>query len=202
MAAHVTDEELSHAEKRQDRPVVQHPVPNCSCNKCNRVEKRGEEGEGGEWGLRVVKAEQKQKDTEHCLQQSAKTEIIIFLSPVFKLLRRQTLSQHPKKPPVKSLYSNIEMTMKKKQMILYIFFFECVRVYNIYIYIYLYFFMYITLLAHTCTRPRRDTQAHKNKHSKKDSHATHFFFLLRGKQKESKKIKRKYDSEQKKGEIN
>lgn len=62
--------------------------------------------------------------------------------------------------------------------------------------------MYITLLAHTCTRPWRDTQTHKNKHSKKDSHATHFFFLLRGKQKESNKIKRKYDSEQKKGEIN
>lgn len=62
--------------------------------------------------------------------------------------------------------------------------------------------MYITLLAHTCTRPWRDTQAHKNKHSKKDSHATHFFFSSGENKKESKKIKIKYDSEQKKGEIN
>lgn len=181
---------------------MQHPVPNCSCNKCNRVEKRGEEGEGGgEWGLRVVKAEQKQKDTEHCLQQSAKTEIIIFLSPVFKLLCRQTLSQHPKKPPVKSLYSNIEMTMKKKQMILYIFFFECVRVYNIYIYIFIFLYVYNLARTHMHTSMKRHAGSQKQALEKGQSRHT-FFFLLRGKQKESKKIKRKYDSEQKKGEIN
>lgn len=139
----------------------------------------------GEWGLRVVKAEQKQKDTEHCLQQSAKTEIIIFLSPVFKLLRRQTLSQHPKKPPVKSLYSNIEMTMKKKQMILYIFFFECVRVYNIYIYIFIFLYVYNLACTHMHTSMKRHAGSQKQAPEKGQSRHT-FFFLLRGK-KESKK---------------
>lgn len=93
------------------------------------------------------------------------------------------------------------MTMKKKQMILYIFFFECVRVYNIYIYIFIFLYVYNLARTHMHTSMKRHAGSQKQALEKGQSRHT-FFFLLRGKQKESKKIKTKYDSEQKKGEIN
>lgn len=150
------------------------------------MQQSGEEGQGVcARGLREgneLWSEKQQKDIKHCLQQSAKTEIAIFLSlPVFfKLLHRETLSQHPKKPPVKRLYSHIEVTMKKKQMILYIFFFfECVRVYNIYIFIYIFIFLYVYNLtrAHTHMSMKKTHRLTKKQALEKGWQSLHIFFF-------------------------